>query len=102
MISTPDEFRTYLSAFNASDFDLFSSFYSDDIVIVLNPQKTINGRQAAAEFFKQQRQLVDEELAIHHLIIDKTGVAIRATAEFTARKDLPEVQAICIIYSSRD
>lgn len=91
IISARKAFETYLKAFNESKFSEFTSFYAEDITIYLSPSNIIQGRQAAKEFFQEQRKVIGEELTIQHLIVDETGVAIRCQVQFTARVNLPQV-----------
>ncbi|KAH7131740.1 hypothetical protein B0J13DRAFT_529717 [Dactylonectria estremocensis] len=90
VISARRSFETYLKAFNESKFAEFVSFYAEDIVIYLNPTEIIQGRQAAHDFFQEQRKIIGEEITIQQLIVDETGIAIRCQVQFTAHVDLPQ------------
>ena len=41
---TEDDFRAYVAAFNANDFNGFGRFYAHDVVFELGAMKRIEGR----------------------------------------------------------
>ena len=87
---TETAFRDYIAAFNRDDFDAFTRFYSDDIVLVLGGKRELRGRQAIIDFYKTVKALTHRQIVVNRLIIGSDGLAAELESTFTALEDLPE------------
>jgi hypothetical protein len=82
-----EAFRTYLSEFNAANFDALARYYADDVVFTFNGGLTLNGRDAIVEFYRPFRKAVDETVDIRFLVMNDEHVAVEMATEFRARED---------------
>jgi hypothetical protein len=87
---TKDDFRAYIAAFNAGDFDGFTRFYADDVVLRLGLKRTIHGRQGIVDFYAEVGGVCRERLTIEALVLDEEGVAAELATEFKALVDAPD------------
>lgn len=56
-----DEFKEYIRAFNAADYDTLTSFYLPTITLTLPSNHLLQGRDAVADFYRQFRATSGEE-----------------------------------------
>lgn len=84
------DFRTYIDCFNRNDFEGFSRFYHQDVVLELGTKACLQGRQSIIDFYRQVNARVRETLVIDNLIIDELGVAAELDTHFLALADWPD------------
>lgn len=84
------DFHTYIDCFNRNDFDGFSRYYHQDVVLELGSKACLQGRQAIIDFYRQVKARVEETLVIDNLIIDDLGVAAELNTRFLALADWPD------------
>ena len=87
---TNEDFRAYIAAFNAGDFDGFTRFYADDVVLGLGMKRVIHGRQGIVDFYAEVGKVCRERLTIEALVLDETGVAAELATEFKALAHAPD------------
>ena len=80
-------FRTYLSEFNAANYDALVQYYSDDVVFSFGNALTLRDRDAVVAFYRTMHAAVKETVAIKFLVMDDHHVAVELAAEFKAFKD---------------
>jgi ketosteroid isomerase-like protein len=83
-------FHAYVSAFSNADFERFSSFYTDDVMLELNSLPPILGKQGIVDFYRPMFAKVREALVIHSVLADDSHIALDATTRFTAVEDAPD------------
>ena len=84
------EFTDYTQAFSRCDYDAYSRFYADDVVLVLGSVGEIRGRQAIVDFYKAMNRTVRETLTVNQVVLDEGGVAADLDMEFRAIADAPD------------
>ena len=84
------EFTDYTRAFSACDYEGYSRFYADDVVLVLGSVGEIKGRQGIVDFYKAMNRTVRETLTVNHLVMDEGGIAADVDMEFRAVADAPD------------
>lgn len=82
-------FMDYTQAFSNGDFERFSRYYTDDVVLELGSVGVIKGPSGITGFYREMFKAVRERLTIHQLIADNSGIAADMTTEFTAIEDAP-------------
>lgn len=88
---TKDEFlNNYIGAFNRGDFDSFTSFYDENVVLDLGGKARIAGRQGIRDFYTGVFGKIKETLEVDQLVIDDTGAACIIKTEFKALADWPD------------
>jgi ketosteroid isomerase-like protein len=83
-------FRAYTSAFSNADFDRFSSFYTDDVVLELGSVPRIEGKDGIVGFYRPMFARVRETLFPHSILTGDDHIAMDATSRFTAIEDAPD------------
>ena len=53
---TEEDFRSYVAAFNANEFEGFGRFYADDVIFELGAMKKIVGRDNILAFYDSALQ----------------------------------------------
>lgn len=84
-----NQFRDYIDCFNRNDFEGFSRYYTDDVVLEL-PRKVLRGRQEIVDFYRVVKARVRETLQINQVIADSEGLAAEVATEFHALEDWPD------------
>ena len=82
-------FLEYTRAFSNAEFDRFSQYYTDDVRCELGAL-VLEGRSGIVNFYRAMFQKVRENLTLHHLVADDTGLAADITTQFTAIEDAPD------------
>jgi hypothetical protein len=80
----------YTRAFSACDYEGYSRFYDEGVVLELGSVGEIRGRQAIVDFYKAMNRAVRERLTVHQVIADEGGLAADVSMEFTAHADAPD------------
>ncbi|AJP71373.1 YybH family protein [Sphingomonas hengshuiensis] len=82
--------ENYIGAFNRGDFDAFTAFYAEDVVLQLGQKKTLVGKQAIRDFYTGVFAKVRETLTIEKIVLDETGLAAIVSTEFHGLADWPD------------
>lgn len=81
-------FRAYSAAFSNADFERFSTFYTEDVVLHLTSSAgDIHGRQGIVDFYRPMFARVRESVAIENLDASDERIVLDATSRFTAIED---------------
>lgn len=83
-------FLAYTRAFSNAEYERFSAFYTDDVVLELSTLPPIRGRQGIVDFYSKMFPSVRENLEIHQIVADDQGIAGDFTSVFTAIQDAPD------------
>jgi len=83
-------FKAYCSAFSNADFERFSSYYTDDVVLELGSVPPLLGKDAIVGFYQKMFARVRENITPHSALADDDVIALDATARFTAVVDAPD------------
>jgi DNA-binding winged helix-turn-helix (wHTH) protein len=87
---TKQLFTEYIASFNRDDFEGFSKYYADDVVLQLGTRKTLHGRQAIIDFYREVKSKIRETLVIRTVVADEAGLAAEVATEFYALEDWPD------------
>jgi hypothetical protein len=82
------KFRTYLSEFNAANYDALVQYYAGDVAVSFNNGPVLRGRDAVIAFYRPIHAAVKETLEIKFLVMDSQHVAVEFATEFSAFEDL--------------
>jgi hypothetical protein len=83
-------FAEYIDSFNRDDFAGFSKYYAEDVVLELGKRKTLHGRQAIVDFYREVKARIRETLVIRNVVADEGGLAAEVATEFFALEDWPD------------
>ena len=83
-------FADYIDSFNRDDFEGFSKYYAEDVVLELGKRKTLRGRQAIIDFYREVKARIRETLVIQNVVADEEGLAAEVATEFHALEDWPD------------
>jgi hypothetical protein len=83
-------FADYIGSFNRDDFEGFSKYYAEDVVLELGKRKTLHGRQAIIDFYREVKAKIRETLVIRNVVADEAGLAAEVATEFYALEDWPD------------
>jgi len=83
-------FADYIESFNRDDFEGFSKYYAPDVVLELGRKKTLHGRQAIVDFYREVKRKIRETLVIRAVVADEEGLAAEVATEFHALEDWPD------------
>ena len=83
-------FAEYIDSFNRDDFAGFSKYYAEDVVLELGKRKTLHGRQAIVDFYREVKARIRETLVICNVVADEGGLAAEIATEFFALEDWPD------------
>ncbi len=89
---TEDEFRSYVAAFNANDFDGFGKFYADDVVFELGGRKRIDGRENILAFYREVKARIVEVVEPLDVIVTPTRIAMYCRTTFDTFADWPDFE----------
>jgi hypothetical protein len=90
---TPEHFQAYLDAFNRDDFEIFSRYYAEDVVLVLGGKREIRGRQAIIDFYKPVKAKTRRQIVANRVVIGVDGIAAELESTFVALEDIPDLLA---------
>ena len=79
-------FNAYTRAFSNAEFDVFSQYYTDDVVCELGELKLF-GKQGIVSFYGEMFKKVRENLELHRLVADDGGLCADITSTFTGIED---------------
>lgn len=77
------DFRSYVAAFNRSDFDFFSRFY-DPNVEFRGRAADCNSREEIVSFYQGVHKRVREKLTVHALIVGPHAICADVETELYA------------------
>ena len=83
-------FADYIDSFNRDDFEGFSKYYAEDVVLELGKRKRLQGRQAIIDFYREVKSRIRETLVIRAVVADEEGLAAEVATEFHALEDWPD------------
>lgn len=89
---TENEFRSYIAAFNASEFEKFGSFYADDVIFELGSMKRIEGREAILDFYREVKAHITEIVTPLSVIVTPTRIAMHCRTTFETFRDWPDFE----------
>ncbi|WP_336979314.1 nuclear transport factor 2 family protein [Altererythrobacter fulvus] len=89
---TEEDFRSYVAAFNANDFDGFGRFYADDVIFELGAMKRIDGRDAILDFYREVKAHITEIVTPLDVIVTPTRIAMHCRTTFETFKDWPDFE----------
>lgn len=89
---TEEDFRNYVAAFNASDFEGFGRFYADDVVFELGAMKRIDGRDNILAFYREVKAHIVEVVTPLSVIVTPTRIAMHCHTTFDTFKDWPDFE----------
>ena len=89
---TEDDFRRYVAAFNANDFDGFGAFYAEDVVFELGSMKRITGRAAILDFYREVAAHIREEVVPLGVLVGPRNVAMHCRTTFETFADWPDFE----------
>jgi ketosteroid isomerase-like protein len=85
-------FLAYTRAFSNAEFDVFSSFYTDDVILELRPNLKIEGKQGIVDFYGVMFKRIRESLTLHKLVADEGGMCADITSTFTCIEDASDFE----------
>ena len=86
---TEADFRTYVAAFNRSDYDAFGRFYAPDVEFAGRAAQ-LQGREAVVRFYRDVKSRVRETLTLHGLVIGTRAIVADLETELHALADWPD------------
>jgi hypothetical protein len=84
------DFRDYIAAFNRSDFDGFSKYYTDDVKFVGRGRNFTSKAQVLA-FYREVKSRMRETIKINDVIVGETDMVANIVTELFAFRDWPEL-----------
>ena len=92
MTLTEADFRAYIAAFNADDFEGFTRFYANDVVFELGGMKRIDGREGILAFYRQVKAHITEVVTPLDVVVTPTRIAMHCRTTFDTFKDWPDFE----------
>ena len=89
---TENDFRQYVAAFNANDFDGFGRFYADDVVFELGSTKQIIGRANILAFYREVAAHIAEEVIPLGVLVGPRNIAMYCRTTFDTKVDWPDFE----------
>ena len=87
---TEEDFRGYVAAFNAGDYDGFGRFYADDVVFELGGAMKLVGRDAILDFYRGVKAHIHEVVTPLDVVVTPTRLAMYCRTTFECFVDWPE------------
>jgi hypothetical protein len=88
---TEAEFRAYIDAFNRDDFDLYSSYYADDVEICWRGGEiTVRGKDAIVRRYRELHKKIRQRIDLQWVLAGREHVAGEGHTTFTALEDVPD------------
>ncbi len=84
------DFRNYVAAFNANDFNGFGRFYADDVIFELGSALRLDGREAILDFYRSVRARIDEVVKPLDVFLTADRIAMHCRTRFSCFEDWPE------------
>lgn len=83
-------FYAYTAAFSAGLAPQYSSYYTDDVTLVLPSAPALNGKQAIVEYYAAMAASVRESVEVQSVTFDDTAVSAHVISNFMAVADAPD------------
>ncbi len=83
-------FFAYTRAFSNAQFDVFSRYYTPDVLLELGSVPPIHGRAGIVGFYRPMFEKVREHLTPHEVRMADDSIFMDATSRFTAIEDAPD------------
>ena len=87
---TEQDFRTYIAAFNRSDFAGFSRYYADDVEFE-GRGRHFRSRDEVLAFYREVKSRMRETITIRDVIVGENELAAEIETELYAYRDWPEL-----------
>jgi hypothetical protein len=84
------EFKTYLQAFNARDYEVQHSFYDENVTLKLPTVPLLEGKAAIVSQYKAVHPSFDEAIIPLDILINDHRIIILKRTVFGAREDTPD------------
>jgi hypothetical protein len=89
---TEEDFRRYVAAFNANDYEGFGRFYADDVIFELGAMKKIVGREAILGFYRSVKEHIIEVVTPIEVIVAPSRIAMYCHTTFDTFEDWPDFE----------
>jgi hypothetical protein len=89
-MTTVERFRAYIDAFNRGDYAAFADRYTADIELTIASGRTIEGRGAVIDFYRQVNAATTRTIRVIKAFADEYGLAAELESEFLALADAPD------------
>jgi hypothetical protein len=86
---TEADFRSYIDAFNRSDFDGFSKFYADDVEFV-GRGRHFKSRDEVLTFYREVKSKMRETITVKTVVVGDNDLMAEIETELVAFVDWPE------------
>jgi predicted acyl esterase/ketosteroid isomerase-like protein len=86
---TPQQFASYLKAFNQSDYATLVEYYAPEVTLVIAGKHRLVGRQAIVDFYRGVKAQTRRTIHLNRLITTPQAIAAELQSEFVALQDLP-------------
>jgi hypothetical protein len=83
------DFRSYIAAFNRSDFRGFSKYYADNVEFE-GRGGHFRGRAEVLAFYREVKSRMRETITINDLIVGDSDITADLVTELVAYRDWPE------------
>jgi ketosteroid isomerase-like protein len=90
---TPEQYATYVDAFNRDDKETYGSFYNDDVLLNIAGKRELRGRQAIFDFYGIVKAQTRRTIEINKVIASGNQLAAELQSEFLALEYLPNFTA---------
>jgi len=88
---TPEaRFRTYLQAFNTSNWEALRAYYAPDVRLVIGNGTELDGRDAIIDFYSQVKRQTRRTIEVVQCFADGQTLAAEIESEFLAVEDVPD------------
>jgi ketosteroid isomerase-like protein len=88
-VLTEAAFRSYLAAFNRSDFDAFGRFYAAEVEF-FGRAAQLKGRDEVVHFYRGVKSRVWETVTLHGIVVGPNAVVADLETELHAFEDWPD------------
>ncbi|MDX9875151.1 MAG: nuclear transport factor 2 family protein [Spongiibacteraceae bacterium] len=82
--------RAYLAAFSRGDAERFTTFYTDEVEVVLGSVGVLRGKQTVGDFYRNQTRTVEENIEILDIEASDAAITVHTNAHFTAIAAAPD------------
>jgi len=86
---TEADFRSYIDAFNRSDFDGFSKFYADDVEFE-GRGRHFRSRDEVLTFYREVKSKMRETITVKNVVVGESQLMAEIETELVAFVDWPE------------
>jgi hypothetical protein len=83
-------FHAYTAAFSAGLAPQYSSYYTDDVSLVLPSAPALQGKQAIIDYYTAMREQVRESVEVQSVVFGDQALSAQVFSNFTAVADAPD------------